>query len=123
MNIYIRCQACKNEINFITWKTNRYDLQLSKQDEIFLECKFCGQRKNYPVHKLKAEVSRIVHLISGLIFLFGTIGLGILAYLLIEETSPLVFITELISVLLIPSLIYGKILKVERKRVRSFNMS
>jgi|SRR5690554_5825922 len=87
------------------------------------QCANCSQGFTIVVNKLYAKESKVVLVVSGVIFLIGSlIGVYFLIKI-ISEMNTLVGLIVISNCLLIPVWIYSILNKEERNRVRTFNQS
>ncbi|MFZ7132678.1 MAG: hypothetical protein ACOWWR_10005 [Eubacteriales bacterium] len=97
-------------------------MKKSNGDFVKLECKNCKQTGKYKIDNLKARESKTAMIIGILIFLIGTPIILILLWNYIWGAG-IYGVICLLSIVLVPSIIYGIINKNEINRVRIFNRS
>lgn len=121
MRLYTNCINCKTEINFRITASDRFVLAKKQGERIKLNCKSCGTTKEYHVNDLKAEESRVVGIISVLIFLGGTTVLLIYLWPYIFQISSVYAISGAVGILTIPFIVYQTINLGQVNRVKYFN--
>ena len=104
------------------WISDRVELKRTKGESIDMYCKKCNKKGKYDIDNLKAQESKVALIIGLLIFLIGTPVLLIILWDYIW-LSGIYGVVSLLSIVLVPSLIYGIINKNEMNRVRTFNGS
>lgn len=123
MNLYFKCQNCKIENRFQSDSTTRVEFAMKNGKTKQLNCNSCHKISTYHINQCYAKESKTLALLSGLIFLFGTI-IGV--YIIIEMIIKLKTTVGIILVafgLLIPVWVYAIIRKEDRRRVVTFNRS
>ena len=121
IKLYTRCSECGENINYYSWETTRANLQMQKGRFVEIDCKHCGKVDNYYLNNLRAEKSNIALIVSFIIFALGTPAVFFLLWDTLVKTANLYFMIVLLGVILVPSIMYGLILKDERKKINSFN--
>lgn len=122
MRLYVTCKYCKKELSKWLWISDRVELKKDKGDSIELFCKSCNNKERYNIDNLKAQESKVALIIGLLIFLLGTPTILILLWDYIW-LSGVYGVIGILSIVLIPSIIYGIINKNETNRIRAFNRS
>jgi hypothetical protein len=123
MRLYATCSKCKSDISFWSWKETRMDFKKSKHEKISLTCKKCNHLEKYHIDLISAKNSKIAIIIGLMIFVFGTLFSLIFLWDYLFESNNVYTIFGLISILLIPSIVYGIISKNDVQRIRNFNRS
>ena len=121
MRLYTNCINCKSEINFRTTASDRFVLVKRRGEQIKLNCESCGTTKEYHVNNLKAEESKIVGIISFLIFLGGTTALLFYLWPYIFQISSVYAISGAVGILTIPFFVYQAINSGQANKVKYFN--
>jgi len=123
MRLYATCNKCKSDISIWTWKENRIDFKKSKQEWFSLTCKKCNHLDKYHIDSFSARNSKIALIIGLITFVIGTLFLLIFLWDYLFKTNNIYTIFGLISLLVVPSLVYGIISKNDLQRVCNFNRS
>ena len=88
-----------------------------------IDCSNCNQKCTLNVNKYYAKESKLISILSGIIFLAGTfIGLYFVMQM-ISEMKTVIGLFIVACGLLIPVWIYGILNKEDRKRVKAFNQT
>lgn len=86
-------------------------------------CKNCNKKSTLNVNKVYAKESKLILILSGVIFLVGTfIGLYFMMKM-ISEMKTVIGIFIIASGLLIPVWVYNIFTKEDRNRVKAFNQT
>lgn len=119
MKLFTKCRNCKNEISFKNSCTTRVQLAMQEDENIMLSCKECFIKDKYFVNDIYAKKSKLIKIISSLIFLVGTPLLGYKGFQLFNYS---VVGAVRIGVLLLPPVfIYGFLKSKDKIRVNTFN--
>lgn len=121
LKLYTRCNECSEDIYYYSWESTRANLQMQKGRFVQLECKQCGNVDNYHLNDLRAEKSNIALIVSFMIFAVGTPLVFFFLWDKLVKTANIYFMIVLLAIILVPSIMYGLILKDERKKINSFN--
>jgi hypothetical protein len=88
-----------------------------------VDCAKCHLNFNLEPNKFYAKESKLISILSGIIFLVGTfVGLYFVLQM-ISEMNTIIGIFTVASGLLIPVWIFGILNKEERNRVKTFNQT
>ncbi|MEQ8534877.1 MAG: hypothetical protein RIB86_23695, partial [Imperialibacter sp.] len=90
-------------------------------ERIQLVCDSCGSTGRYHVNEIKAEISKIVAVIAGAIFLGGTAGTLFFVWDYLFEKANIYAISGLIGLATIPFIFYQGINRHQTGRVTYFN--
>ncbi|PWD97477.1 hypothetical protein [Marinilabilia rubra] len=123
MKLYAKCPKCKSEISFTKWVSDRIEFKKSNGEYISLTCKNCNKKTKFHIVNIEAKENKIAHFIALSVLLIGTSLLLIFLWDFLFLTINIYTIAGLLSILVVPSIIFGIITKNERKRVRLFNYS
>ncbi|MBA7527513.1 hypothetical protein ES705_19689 [subsurface metagenome] len=122
MKIYTKCPYCKAEISFWSWSKDKVELKMTQSDKIVLTCKKCHKINNCIVDDFRAKESKIAILVGVIVFAIGTPVLLVTLWDYIWLTGYY-RVLALLTIILIPSTIYGIINKNDQRRVKLFNQS
>ena len=121
LKLYTRCSKCRENINYYSWETTRANLEMQKGRFLKLKCKQCGHVGDYHLNDLRAEKSNIALIISFLILvvIIPLVFFFFWRQLIQNSNTPVVVVP--VGVIIIPFIMYGLMVKDERKKINSFN--
>lgn len=123
MRIYSKCPNCSHENRFKTNAGTRIEFAMEVGKTKTFSCVKCNKKNTLNANKFYAKESRLISIISGLIFLFGSaVGLYFVMKM-ISEMKTVMGIFIIATGLLIPVWIYGVLNREELNRVRTFNQT
>lgn len=123
MRVYFKCPNCNHENQLRTQSETRIEFAMENGKIIKTNCKNCNKQSNLNANRFYAKESKLISIISGLIFLVGTfIGLYFVMQM-ISEMKTVIGVFSVACGLLIPVWIYDTFNKEERNRVRTFNQT
>ena len=123
MKVYYKCLNCKEENLLKTSAGTRVEFAMENGKNKKYSCGNCNRNNVLLVNNFYAKESKMVSIISGIIFLVGTlIGLYFVMQMVYQMVTVMgIFIVA--SGLLIPVSIYGILKKEDSNRVRTFNQT
>jgi hypothetical protein len=117
MRLYAHCKNCDVETSFSTFAETRIDYVQSKSETKEIECKNCGNVKEFHIDELQAKESKVVLIIALLILIIGTPIVFYLVSKLVEERGVLI----IGGFMALPAIIYEILKKQEQEKVSMFN--
>jgi len=121
MIISTKCKNCKETIHYKTNSSDKVEFTMKKGEFVELQCKKCGMRGKYHIDSFYAKSNKLSLIIATIIFLLGTPIALYLVWNKIINSGCVMCIAIIIIPIIVPSLIYGIIMKNDRIRVNAFN--
>lgn len=121
MIIATKCSKCDQEIKKWTWYSDRVELAKSESEFLEMYCKSCNTSAKYHVDSFNAEPNKLAIITATAVFLIGTPLVFYFIWDLLLELTWSYSILKVAGLLLIPVIVYGIILKNDRRKVNSFN--
>ena len=121
MTISTTCKNCKSQIKLKTNSSDKVVFAMENGEIVKLQCEKCGSQEKYHVDTFSTKPSKLSLIIASIIFLVGTPVTLFLVWDEIMNSGCILCITSLFIPIIIPSLIYGIMVKNDRIRVNYFN--
>jgi len=121
MIISSKCKNCKEQIPYKTNTSDKVEFAMENGKFVELQCEKCGDKGKYHIDSFYAKPSKLALIISTIIFLLGTPVILYLVWDKIINSSCVLCIAFIFIPIIIPSLIYGIMVKNDRIRVNTFN--
>ncbi|MDN3725557.1 hypothetical protein QRD02_14320 [Aequorivita sp. SDUM287046] len=123
MRVYYKCPKCNHENRVKTDAGTRIEFAMENGKAKKVECEKCYLNFNLEPNKFYAKESKLISILSGIIFFVGTmVGLYFVMQM-ISEMKTIIGIFTVACGLLIPVWIFGVLNKEERNRVKTFNQT
>lgn len=119
MIIATKCSKCDQEIKKWTWYSDRVELAKSESEFLEMYCKSCNTSAKYHVDSFNAEPNKLAIITATAVFLIGTPLVFYFIWDLLLELTWSYSILKVAGLLLIPVIVYGIILKNDRRKVNS----
>lgn len=117
MNVYWKCEHCSTENVKRTFAQTRVEFAMKEGEELALNCKACNRENVIAVDDFFAQKSDLAIKLAGFTALIGLpLILYFIYYLASEKSTYIVG-----GFILVPTSIYGIVLKQDQQRVASFN--
>jgi len=121
MIISTKCKNCKAQIPYRTNYSDKVEFAMENGKFVELQCKKCGVKGKYHIDSFYAKPSKLSLIISTIIFLLGTPLVLYLVWDKMTNSGCILCIAIIFIPIIIPSLIYGIMIKNDRIRVNAFN--
>ncbi len=121
MIISTKCKNCKEIIPYKTYSSDKVEFAMENGKFVELKCEKCGVKGKYHIDSFYAKPSKLSLIISTIIFLIGTPVILYLVWDRITSSSCVLCIAIIFIPIIIPSLIYGIMVKNDRIIVNAFN--
>ncbi|WP_159021574.1 hypothetical protein [Formosa sp. L2A11] len=122
MRVYFKCLACKHENQLNTDAGTRVEFEMKNPKRKY-KCVNCSRHTRLSANKLYTKQSKLISMISGIVFLVGTLIALYFVVQMIYKMETVVGIYIIASGLLIPVSIYNILNKEDQKRVKIFNQT
>ena len=121
MILLTKCKNCKEQIHYKTNSSDKVEFAMKNGEFVELQCKKCGVKVKYHIDSFYAKSNKLSLIIATIIFLLGTPVTLYLVWDKITNSGCVLCITIIFIPIIIPSLIYGIMIKNDRIRVNAFN--
>ena len=128
MRVYCYCKRCKTEIVCSKDYSDRGEMSMDEGLKIDLSCSNCYQKSSYHPNELIAErrksvfvAALVVFLISASVICFFTYRFYLDHYDYFQTESVVILFKKTGYVIVLPFVLFGLIMELEKKKVRLFN--
>ena len=121
MIITTKCTNCKEPLSYKINSSDKVEFVMENGEFVEIQCDKCSTKEKYHIDTFYAKPNKISLIIATIIFLVGTPLVLYLVWDKIINSGCVLCITVIFIPIIIPSLIYGIMVKNDRIKTDAFN--